>query len=227
VLGVTTTTGYLRGLIADPDVQAGRLDTGLVERRGVPAGPMGDAGVAVAAAMLVLAQRGHTAGDDPFARVDGWRIGGRRAGSHWRLSVGGGEPVDVEVSADNVAMVTALGDDRFTIPGRGDWRLARDGETTWIGHNGWVWSVVPESSSVGESDAAHGDLRAPMPGQVLLVHAAVGDQVQAGDPILVLESMKMELVIAAPVTGLVAAVTVAPGDRVSVDQPLAHVEATT
>ena len=36
VLGVTTTTRYLRGLLADDAVRAGELDTGLVERRGVP-----------------------------------------------------------------------------------------------------------------------------------------------------------------------------------------------
>ena len=64
-----------------------------------------------------------------------------------------------------------------------------------------------------------------MPGQVLLVHAAVGDRVTAGDPLVVLESMKMELVLTAPVDGEVAELTVAVGDKVAVDQPLARVEA--
>ena len=64
-----------------------------------------------------------------------------------------------------------------------------------------------------------------MPGQVLLVPAAVGDRVSAGDPLVVLESMKMELVLTAPVDGEVAELTVAVGDKVAVDQPLARVEA--
>jgi biotin carboxyl carrier protein len=64
-----------------------------------------------------------------------------------------------------------------------------------------------------------------MPGQVLLVHAAAGDRVAAGDPLVVLESMKMELVLTAPVDGEVAELAVAVGDKVAVDQPLARVEA--
>jgi acetyl-CoA/propionyl-CoA carboxylase, biotin carboxylase, biotin carboxyl carrier protein len=64
-----------------------------------------------------------------------------------------------------------------------------------------------------------------MPGQVLLVPAAVGDRVKAGDPVVVLESMKMELVMSAPVDGQVAQLSVAVGDKVTIDQHLARVEA--
>jgi len=224
VLGVTTTTAYLRGLVADPEVRAGALDTGLIERRGVPAAPMDDAGVAMTAAMLTLAERARTAGDDPFARVDGWRLGGVRAGSHWRSVVGGDEPVDVEVPARYVGMVTALGDGRFAIEGRGEWRAAHDGEVTWIGHGGWAWAVRPAAATADAAAAAGGEVRAPMPGQVLAVHGAVGDTVSAGAPIVVLESMKMELVLTAPIDGELVELTVAAGDTVSLDQSLARVE---
>jgi acetyl-CoA/propionyl-CoA carboxylase biotin carboxyl carrier protein len=225
VLGVTTTTRYLRGLLADDAVRAGELDTGLIERRGVPAEPIGDEGIAIAAAMLILADRAASAGPDPFDRVDGWRLAGGRAASHWRLSVSGGDPVDVTVPHEYVAMVSPLGDGRFAIEGRGEWLLARDGDVTWIGHGGSAWAVRP-ASAVGLGDAgADGDVRAPMPGQVLLVHAAAGDRVTAGDPLVVLESMKMELVLTAPVDGEVVELTVAVGDKVAVDQPLARVEA--
>jgi 3-methylcrotonyl-CoA carboxylase alpha subunit len=229
VLGITTTTRYLRGLLADPAVRAGELDTGLIARRGVPAGPLGDEGVAIAAAMLILADHAATAGDeggrDPFQRVDGWRLGGVRAASHWRMSVGGGEPVDIVVPPEYVAMVSPLGDGRFAIDGRGEWLLARDGDVTWIGHGGSAWPVRSVSGIDLGAAAADGDVRAPMPGQVLLVHAAAGDRVTAGDPLVVLESMKMELVLTAPVDGHVAELTVAVGDKVAVDQPLARVEA--
>ncbi len=225
VLGVTTTTGFLRGLLADDAVRAGQLDTGLVQRRGVPAGPMTDAGVGVAAAMLMLADQARTAGDDPFDRVDGWRLGGRRAASHWRVAVGGGDTVDVEVPAEYLGMVTAVSPGRFSIDGRGEWRLARDGETAWIGHNGRAWAVRPVSAVDQVQGAADGDLRAPMPGQVLAVHGTVGDAVSAGDPVVVLESMKMELVLTAPIDGQIAELSVAAGDQVAVDQPLARVAA--
>ena len=227
VLGVTTTTRYLRGLLADDAVRAGELDTGLIDRRGVPAEPIGDEGIAVSAAMLILADRATSQGEerDPFDRVDGWRLGGVRAASHWRLSVSGGDPVDVIVPQEYVAMVSPLGDGRFAIEGRGEWLLARDGDVTWIGHGGSAWAVRPASSADLADADADGDVRAPMPGQVLLVHAAAGDRVTAGDPLVVLESMKMELVLTAPVDGEVAELTVAVGDKVAVDQPLARVEA--
>jgi acetyl-CoA/propionyl-CoA carboxylase, biotin carboxylase, biotin carboxyl carrier protein len=227
VLGVTTTTRYLRGLLADDAVRAGELDTGLIDRRGVPPEPIGDEGIAVSAAMLMLADRAAHAGDDPFQRVDGWRLGGSRAASRWRLSVGGGEPVEVTVPAEYVAMVRPLEDGRFAIDGRGEWLLGRDGDVTWIGHGGSAWAVRPAAGAGLGDAAADGDVRAPMPGQVLLVHAAAGDTVAAGDPLVVLESMKMELVLTAPVDGQVAELTVAVGDKVAVDQSLARVEATT
>ncbi len=225
VLGVTTNTGYLRGLLADDAVAAGDLDTGLIERRGVPPSPIDDAGVATAAAMLMLADRARSAGDEPFARVDGWRLSGARAASHWRLVVGSGEPVEVDVPAAYVAMVQALGEGRFAIRDRGQWLLAHDRDVTWIGHNGRAWPVRPVSADPGAAGAADGALRAPMPGQVLLVHGRPGDSVKAGDPIVVLESMKMELVLAAPLDGAIAELSVAVGDTVSVDQPIARVQA--
>ena len=225
VLGVTTTTRYLRGLLADDAVRAGDLDTGLIDRRGVPAGPMDDEAVAIAAAMLIQGDRAASADDDPFHRVDGWRLGGARAPSHWRVSVSGGEPVDVTVPQEYVAMVSPLGGGRFAIEGRGEWLLARDGDVVWIGHGGSAWAVRHASAADLGDAAADGYVRAPMPGQVLLVHAAAGDRVAAGDPLVVLESMKMELVLTAPLDGEVAELAVGVGDKVAVDQPLARVEA--
>ena len=226
VLGVTTTTAYLRGLLDDDAVRAGDLDTELVARRGVPAGPIGDPGIATAAAMLILAERGHSCGDDPFARVDGWRPGGARAPSHWRLAIDGRAPVEVSVPAEYVGITHPLPSGRFAIDDRGEWLLARDAETIWIGHGGAAWAVRPGSEAVRRATTGDGELRAPMPGQVLAVHGAVGDSVSGGDPVVVLESMKMELVMTAPIDGSIAELTVAAGDRVTVDQPLARIEAT-
>jgi biotin carboxyl carrier protein len=65
-----------------------------------------------------------------------------------------------------------------------------------------------------------GALGAPMPGTVIAVAVAVGQQVQAGDLLLTLEAMKMELPIRAPRDGVVSAIRCAPGDLVQPGPPL-------
>ena len=68
-----------------------------------------------------------------------------------------------------------------------------------------------------------GSLIAPMPGSVVRIEAAVGQRVGAGQPVLVLEAMKMEHQIVAPADGLIAEVRVAPGDQVQAGDVLATV----
>ena len=60
-----------------------------------------------------------------------------------------------------------------------------------------------------------------MPGTVLDVKAPVGTQVGAGDCVILLEAMKMEVEVVAPQAGTVSAVNVKKGDAVSTDQVLA------
>jgi acetyl-CoA/propionyl-CoA carboxylase biotin carboxyl carrier protein len=227
IIGVTTTTGFLRELLRTDEVRNGRLDTELIGRlTPLPGGRPADQ-VAVAAALISLALRGERSGDDPFARVDGWRLSGRRASSWWRLSVGSGEPIEVELDdpTRHDAQRTATDAFALTIDGeRGEWSYATDGDLIWIAADGWAWPVRRHAAGTAQPAASDGDLRAPMPGQVLLVPANVGERVRAGDPVVVLESMKMELVLAAPLDGVVAELSVAVGDKVAVDQPLARVE---
>jgi len=202
ILGVATNVGVLRGLLADDDVRAGRLDTGLVVRKGVPGPHLAHAEVAREAARVELAAQP--------GRTDGWRLGGARAPSWWLLAVDGGEAVEVELPAGEAPDP--------------HWVHAREGDTLWLGREGCAWRVRRPPIEEARQAAVHGDLRAPMPGSVLLVNHSPGDAVRAGDAIVVLESMKMELAIAAPADGTVAEVSVAVGDRVKQDQPLARVE---
>jgi propionyl-CoA carboxylase alpha chain len=74
------------------------------------------------------------------------------------------------------------------------------------------------------SQAAAGSLLAPMPGTVARVGVTVGDQVRAGQPLLWLEAMKMEHVIAAPAAGVVIELPAAPGQQVEVGSVLAVVK---
>ena len=74
------------------------------------------------------------------------------------------------------------------------------------------------------SQTAPGSLVAPMPGTVVRVAVAVGDTVEAGQPLLWLEAMKMEHRITAPTAGVVTELRVEPGRQVDVGAVLAIVE---
>jgi biotin carboxyl carrier protein len=63
-----------------------------------------------------------------------------------------------------------------------------------------------------------------MPGNVLVVNVTEGEPVARGDVLVVLESMKMELAVAAPSDGVVGEVAVRAGDRVALGQVLVAVE---
>ncbi|MBS0231464.1 MAG: acetyl-CoA carboxylase biotin carboxyl carrier protein subunit, partial [Proteobacteria bacterium] len=67
-------------------------------------------------------------------------------------------------------------------------------------------------------------IRAPMPGRVVLVQAKPGDTVSAGDVVLVLEAMKMELALKSPRDGVIAELRVQGGDFVEADTILAMLE---
>src|SRR4051794_19987228 len=99
VLGVTTNTPFLRALLTDPDVAAGRLDTGLIERRGeaLTLAPPPSAAVYAAAALHELLDA-EPPGPvvDPWEVPDGWRLG-EPAWTVRRLQAAGGEPVTVRV----------------------------------------------------------------------------------------------------------------------------------
>jgi geranyl-CoA carboxylase alpha subunit len=88
------------------------------------------------------------------------------------------------------------------------WAQAADGETVILR---WI-SPLPEP----DARARSGDsLAAPMPGQVIALLVAEGQRVRAGDPLVILEAMKMEHTIRAPHDGVVAAIHARPGTQVA------------
>ena len=73
---------------------------------------------------------------------------------------------------------------------------------------------------------AAGSLLAPMPGSVVAVHAHVGDEVTEGQPILVMEAMKMQHTIAAPYSGTITELAATTGQQVEAGTVLAVVVST-
>jgi biotin carboxyl carrier protein len=87
---------------------------------------------------------------------------------------------------------------------------------------GHVWRAeVPDLTATAATDAG-GDqtVRAPMPGTVLAVRVQAGETVAAGQPVVVLEAMKMELSLPAPYAGTVAEVAITAGEQVALGAPL-------
>ena len=107
-------------------------------------------------------------------------------------------------------------------------RHVADGASHWLGRGGDAWRVaghdpIEEALRGGTATAHAGELTAPMPGTVTVVKAAVGDEVTAGQGLLVVEAMKMEHLISAPHDGTVTELEVTPGSTVAMDQLLAVV----
>ncbi|WP_405574119.1 acetyl/propionyl/methylcrotonyl-CoA carboxylase subunit alpha [Streptomyces phaeochromogenes] len=98
---------------------------------------------------------------------------------------------------------------------------------TWLGRDGEAWNLLDHdpvtASLTGAAHAGADSLTAPMPGTVTVVKVAVGDEVAAGQSLLVVEAMKMEHVISAPHAGTVTELDVTPGTTVAMDQILAVV----
>lgn len=229
VLGVPTNAGFLRRLLAHPDVVSGEMDTGLVEREAdalVPDGIPAEVYEAAAAVRLdglapASAEGGWT---DPFSVPSGWRLGGSEAHRPlgFPLQVPGSDPVTHTVRADAAHHEVGPGRVSVTLDGvRHTFHRAGD----WLGREGDAWQVRDHdpvaASLTGAARAGADSLTAPMPGTVTVVKAAVGDRVEAGQSLLVVEAMKMEHVISAPHSGTVAELDVTPGTAVAMDQVLA------
>lgn len=154
----------------------------------------------------------------------------------FRMIVDGVER-QVDIIARRPHLVLAIDGRRITVqdPGTGDTgrdRLVIDGIPLTVARAATVTGAVlrcdgltfvADIPALGAAavGAASGDLRAPMPGTVVALDAAPGDAVALGDPILTIESMKLQMVLAAPRAGVVAAIHVAAGDGFDKDQLLA------
>ena len=245
ILGLRTNVGYLRALLGDPAVVAGDLDTGLVERRGPDLVPPFDSEVLAAAGLLRLLELEPTAPVvDPFDVPGGWRVG-QRAWASWRMQVAGQDPVTVRVRGRATAAEVAVGD-LDTVPASAHWdgpyllvtvagrrsryAYAEDGDVAWFGRDGDAVSIretdaLAAARHTDDASAATGAVLAPMPGTVTLVRAAQGETVVKGQPLVVVEAMKMEHVLTAPVAGVLSELLVIAGQQVVMDERLAVVVA--
>ncbi|GAA1863665.1 biotin carboxylase N-terminal domain-containing protein [Pseudonocardia ailaonensis] len=243
--GVTTNRDLLVGLLREEEFLAGRTDTGYLTRHPDLTTPVSGNSRssdychsrALAAALagqasnraLAVVQQGlpsgwrnvgglpqkvvYTLGDSTVEVAYAFRRGGLTASVN-------GEPLDVRViSAAPDAVDLEIGGvrRRYTVSRVPGWSYVDGPDGS---------AALAEVPRLADPDAvAHaGSLLAPMPGGVVRVLAAPGDTVAAGQPLVVLEAMKMEHTVVAPVDGVVAEIQVGPGDQVDTGQVLAVVE---
>ena len=247
VLGLASNLGFLRRLLCDDDVAAGRLDTGLIERRQkrlAEAGP--EARLRLRAAAFLAAGLAAAAGADargdphsPWRAAIDWRLGGpaRRvcalridgaavtfevtwhAVGRLGLVIDGTGPVTVSGAALAEGKVAAVIDGQpIAAP------LVARGEVIELALAGDRAVVEPPApgARAAAPGAAADVVAAPLPGRVVAVAVQDGETVAKGAPLVVLEAMKMEHNLLAPHAGRVVRVCCGPGQLV--DEGAALVE---
>lgn len=195
------------------------------------------ASVAVLASegLLQDSQRGAGAHTDPWAARDGWRLSGRyrrvlqwqdQAACHdlalsrdpqgWTLDCDGTttpvrwqvQPDDHGVPAYHLQLTLDGHDVRATVVLQGDRAHVLQGDTT---------TQLERRDT--QTDTGHegqaGGLTAPMPGKIIAIAVAMGERVEKGQALLVMEAMKMEHTITAPAAGVVSQLCYAVGDQVA------------
>ncbi|MBV8035359.1 acetyl/propionyl/methylcrotonyl-CoA carboxylase subunit alpha [Roseateles sp.] len=244
IVGLQTNVAFLRRCAATASFAGADLDTGLIEREKTVLFDQPGLPLRVGAAAVVahtLAVEGMTQDRDPWSARDGFRLFGsamRRfdleaGGSHHEVLLsrhhrGGmtltvqGEAIEFAVqSADAETHELFLGSERLRVK-----TYARGERVAVFGANGSaVLTEVDVIAHAGDAPGEGGRLTAPMPGKLIAFLAQAGDSVTKGQPLAVMEAMKMEHTISSPRDGTVAELLFAVGDQVGDGAELLKLEA--
>ena len=238
--GLRTNRDLLVNLLRDDDVLAGRVSTDLLDllepaELSALATGGGPVEVSALAAALVLAEQARLARPVQQRIPVGWRNvvsqpqvtrfvhGDDEVAARWF----GGR--DGFLSADLDVQVRSVSADRVVLEDDGvatAYEVLLDGKRVDVeSARGHVALTRRPRFTDPAEQVAEGSLLAPMPGAVVAVHANAGDQVASGQPVLVLEAMKMQHTIAAPYDGVVTEIPVSVGAQVTAGTVLAVVQA--
>jgi 3-methylcrotonyl-CoA carboxylase alpha subunit len=244
IVGLKSNIEFLERLVRHPAVVEGRIDTGYLDRsldEFLPSANTKQCAPLFSATLAVLladAAKPTGSPDDPhspWSIRDTWRMGhpGRRVIAFQR----DGERIDVVAVGRDGDFALTIGDHhcsvkhakknadtitgefngiarRFRAHVSRDRILLHDGDSR--------MSLQRVDAFAFEKTAQRSDDRvaAPMPGRIVVVRAKAGDEVAAGQELLVMEAMKMEIALKAPHAGVIASVNAAAGDFVEADTVL-------
>jgi 3-methylcrotonyl-CoA carboxylase alpha subunit len=234
IVGLHTNVAFLRRVVGSKSFATAELDTALIEREAAvlfkqPSLPLEIAAAGMAAHALAAEARLEDA--DPWSRRDGFRLHGG-AVRHFDLEHDGQHHALKLERLHDGALQLHLGLSHWLFASR---PLGGDGYDVTLGGQRLRLQVyvqgervavfAPRGSIVvhevdviahaGEGAADAGSLTAPMPGKVVSYLAKIGDKVARGQPLAVMEAMKMEHTIHAPRDGEVVELLYAVGDQVA------------
>jgi 3-methylcrotonyl-CoA carboxylase alpha subunit len=243
IAGPATNLALLRRIARNRDFQSGDIDTRyidahleeLVEAEPVPALRL----FAAAGRLMLDREHGLPAADEsPWGLSDAWqtvrdrgrRIAFEHGGQRYLLhAAGSGGRYRMQLANEVVEIaVQALSHDRYAVDFDGprvvsivvagrDWVVSDD-----QGASELVLAVPYPIARAVADEAAHPG--SPLPGRVVAVEVAAGDRVSSGDPLVVIEGMKMEHTVRARAAGRIERVAVNVGDQVEADAILVDIE---
>ena len=242
IVGLNTNVQFLRHVVRSDSFATARLDTALIQREEAVLFKQDPVGVQAAAAAVVahtLQAEQSQAANDPFSARDGFQSHGitrRRFDLEYA-----GQPVQAQLAYGREGLTLQVGEGAAA-----PLQCMPQGDGFWVQHAGRLHSTVHWQGEVahvftprgaarisvldplahaGEAAQEGGRLTAPMPGKVVSFAVKAGDKVKAGQPLAVMEAMKMEHTISAPQDGTVAELLYAPGDQVTEGAELLKLQA--
>jgi 3-methylcrotonyl-CoA carboxylase alpha subunit len=224
--GLAGNLPFLRRLARHPALRAMELDTGFIPRHAgdllAPVRAMPD-GLLAAALDWLARQEAAPAG--PWLRRDGWRLQGAAAQVELWWDGIAAHRLRLRRGKSGLALIGA--DGAVVGPSAVGARFARDGAAVLVRRAGQAWRLEPRDAHAppAEGQADAGRLAAPIPGRLVQMLVEVGDVVEQGQLLAVMEAMKTELKFHAPFAGRVSDVAHVVGDAVEEGQALVVLEA--
>ncbi|PCI61915.1 MAG: methylcrotonoyl-CoA carboxylase [Kordiimonadales bacterium] len=234
VTGVTSNRDFLLRTLKHPDFIAGNVHTGFIaEHTTALMQPiaLSASDYAMATFAIVAARQNNKTSDDPWGLTDNFRLNMTATEKLW-FNVDGEGFLTADMLETGTTLTATIGDEAFTAENAlfvdGTLTITIDGlqqrhavsvsaseVTLVLGDRTIVVNRHLRDGSADDDADGPGTITAPMPGKILDVKVSEGEEVSKGDPLLVLEAMKMEQTITAPKDGFVTNLSVSTGDQIT------------